>query len=449
MRAFTWISLISALNLALAAPTCKAKGKTSTAAAPAPTSSGTSSSGSGSGSGSTTPSNSTGGSNGTVALAWFAGYHADVFPISNISWNKYTAMNYFVAVTAADGSVTLESSDQTLLPQFVQAAHSNNVKAILTVGGWTGSQYFSSDFATDSNRTAAAQTMMKLVQQYSLDGLDFDWEYPNAAGIGCNVQSTQDPQNFLSFLQELRKQPGADNLTLSAATGVTPWAGVTDLSGFASVLDYIEIMNYDVYGPGWSSVVGPNSPLNDTCMPSNATQAGSAVSAVAAWSQAGFPANQIVLGVPSYGHGWSVSVQDATGAASASDASALVAYPSFNKGQAAPGDKWAGAAGTDVCGNATPAGGTYEFWGLVDNGFLNGNGTVAQGKLYRYDECTQTPYVYDPTSQVMVAYDDATSFAAKGAYIKSAGLKGFALYETGGDYNDILLDAITGAVGSS
>lgn len=35
---------------------------------------------------------------------------------------------------------------------------------------------------------------------------------------------------------------------------------------------------------------------------------------------------------------------------------------------------------------------------------------------------------------------------AKGAYITSTGLKGFAMWEAAGDYNDILLDAIrTGA----
>lgn len=47
----------------------------------------------------------------------------------------------------------------------------------------------------------------------------------------------------------------------------------------------------------------------------------------------------------------------------------------------------------------------------------------------------------------MYSYDDAQSFAAKGAYIKEAGLLGFAMWEAGGDSKDILLDSIRSAVG--
>jgi chitinase len=36
--------------------------------------------------------------------------------------------------------------------------------------------------------------------------------------------------------------------------------------------------------------------------------------------------------------------------------------------------------------------------------------------------------------------------AAKGQYIKQAGLAGFAMYEAGGDYNGILVQAINQAI---
>jgi chitinase len=55
--------------------------------------------------------------------------------------------------------------------------------------------------------------------------------------------------------------------------------------------------------------------------------------------------------------------------------------------------------------------------------------------------------VYNKTSQIMVAYDDARSFAAKGKFIKNLGLRGFATWEAGGDYDDILLDSIRKAAG--
>ena len=39
--------------------------------------------------------------------------------------------------------------------------------------------------------------------------------------------------------------------------------------------------------------------------------------------------------------------------------------------------------------------------------------------------------------------------AAKGKYIKSTGLAGFAMWETAGDSHDILLDAINSAIGNT
>jgi len=42
----------------------------------------------------------------------------------------------------------------------------------------------------------------------------------------------------------------------------------------------------------------------------------------------------------------------------------------------------------------------------------------------------------------MVSFDDAKAFEAKGDFIKSSNLRGFAMWETGSDSNDILLDSI-------
>ena len=70
------------------------------------------------------------------------------------------------------------------------------------------------------------------------------WEYPNHQGIGCNTLSNSDSANFLSFLQELRQDPDFKQLKITAAVGLTPFAGnggvpMTDVSGFAAVLDHI------------------------------------------------------------------------------------------------------------------------------------------------------------------------------------------------------------------
>ena len=140
-------------------------------------------------------------------------------------------------------------------------------------------------------------------------------------------------------------------------------------------------MNYDIWG-SWSNSVGPNSPLNDTCALA-ADQEGSAVSAVKAWSAAGFPPNQIILGVASYGHSFHVNQS------SALDTSGNInLYAPFDKSLQPAGDAWDGTAvGLDVCGNPNVVGGLFDFWGLIDAGFLLCDGTVADGIEYAFDNC--------------------------------------------------------------
>jgi len=381
-----------------------------------------------------------------VKASWYAAWHSDDFPLSNVSWSKYTSIIYsFATITSDVNTLGLAESDQQLLPQFVQTAKQNNVRPLLSIGGWGGSQYFSSSVATAANRTAFAQTVMKAVSQYELDGVEFDWEYPGKQGIGCNIMSTNDSANFLSFLQTLRSMSGSD-LTISAAVSVTPFVGpdgnpLTDVSAFGQVLDYIEIMNYDIWTSS-SSSVGPNAPLDDSCAP---TPKGSAMSAVKAWTNAKFPANKMILGVAAYGHSYHVD-----SSAAYNSSGKIHPYVPFNKALQPPGDKWdATAGGVDMCGNPNTVGGVFEFWGLIDGGFLTANGTAANGIDYVFDQCSQTPFVYNNKTQVMVSYDDASSFTAKGKYIVNASLAGFATWETAGDSNDILLDAINSALGNT
>lgn len=350
-------------------------------------------------------------------------------------------LTWSFAVTTADPTVLdLSGSNEPAIPGFVTLAHQNNVMVAISIGGWTGSTYYSTNVGSAANRTAFVGAVLGLVSKYNLDGIDFDWEYPNKPGIGCNTVSPNDSANFLLFLQELRAQPAAKNLILSAATSITPFASssgtpMTDVSGFASVLSHIAIMNYDINGQ-WSATVGPNAPLYDSC---STVQSGSAMSAIAAWTGAKFPAHQILLGVPAYGHSFSVSPSTAL-----TSPGVLASNPPFTKNTT--------IVGKDQCGNPVAAPDTFDFSALVQQGYLTSAGTPATGIDYQYDSCSQTPYLYNPTTQLMVSYDNAQSFAAKGQFIVNNTLGGFAMWDATGDYNDVLLNSITqglGVVGST
>jgi chitinase len=142
-------------------------------------------------------------------------------------------------------------------------------------------------------------------------------------------------------------------------------------------------MNYDIWG-SWSSSVGPNAPLDDSCAPS---PQGSAKSAVKAWSAAGFSPRQIIIGVAAYGHSYFVKREDAYNLATGE----IGLYVPFDKSKQPAGDRWdSTAGGVDECGNPGAVGGIFNFWGLIDSAFLDDYGEPAEGMDYMFDPCSQT-----------------------------------------------------------
>jgi hypothetical protein len=131
----------------------------------------------------------------------------------------------------------------------------------------------------------------------------------------------------------------------------------------------------------------------------------------------------------------------------------LAAYPAFNKAAQPAGEGETATTAskslsisavnppniscslaTDQCGITSGPTGVFNFEGMVGAGYLTTNGTAASNLVYRFDNCSKTvssllaahsyashrqsiqPYVYDPSTNVEISYDDATSF---GPFISS------------------------------
>ena len=106
--------------------------------------------------------------------------------------------------------------------------------------------------ATEGSRRKFASNILDAYNRFSLDGIDIDWEYPGQQGNAGNGVSSSDTANFLLFLQDLRRllPPSAK---ITAATQTVPFADsngrpLQDLSEFSKVLDWVLLMNYDVWG---------------------------------------------------------------------------------------------------------------------------------------------------------------------------------------------------------
>ncbi|MEU5507966.1 glycoside hydrolase family 18 chitinase [Streptomyces fungicidicus] len=308
----------------------------------------------------------------------------------------------------ADQSVsgTADTWDQPLRGNFNQLrqlkAKYPHIKVLYSFGGWTYSGGFGQ---AAQNPAAFAKSCKQVVEDPRwadvFDGIDIDWEYPNACGLTCD---TSGPAAFKNLSQALRTEFGNDYLITAAITADGSAGGkidAADYGGAAQYLDWYNVMTYDYFG-AWDKAgpTAPHSPLNSyNGIPKEGFNSAAAISKLRA---KGVPASKLLLGIGFYGRGW-------TGVS-----------------QAAPG------------GTATgPATGTYEA-GIEDYKVLKNScpatGTVA-GTAYAH--CGNNWW----------SYDTPATINTKMAWAKSQGLGGAFFWEFSGDTaNGELVGAIDGGL---
>ena len=124
-----------------------------------------------------------------------------------------------------------------------------DLKVLLSVGGW-GARGFSGAAATAESRAVFIRSAQKIIQQYGLDGIDLDWEFPVNGAWGLVASQPADRDNFTALLKSLREAVGEQKLVTIAvgANAESPKSWV-DVKAVAPVLNYINLMTYDMaYG---------------------------------------------------------------------------------------------------------------------------------------------------------------------------------------------------------
>ena len=300
------------------------------------------------------------------------------------------------------------------------------IRALVALGGWSWSKWFSSAAASPPLRERLVSSCVDLYLRGNLpvsadgarggigvgagvfDGFDIDWEYPAMQGIGYNVFTPADKQNFNLLLAEFRRQ--LDELAyasnkpygLTAAVGaMKPMIDNTEPAVYSQSLDWIGVMTYDYHG-AWS----PTGPTNfhsnlypDPAAPDYATLPwASTDSAVTYLLSLGVSPDKLLLGIPCYGRGW-------TGVA-----------PGGVNGvyQAATGP----APGTHVAGQDD-----YKVLKSLA-------GTVFT------QSPTQQSYKYDSITQLWWSYDTPAVVETKVTYAKSKALRGVFSWSIDGDTSD-------------
>jgi len=164
------------------------------------------------------------------------------------------------------------------------------LKVLLSIGGWTSGR-FSEMAATEENRQGFAKDCRRIVDEYGLDGIDMDWEYPTSSEAGIS-SSPEDTDNFTLLMAELRRVLGPEKL-LTMATICT--AKYIDFEHCLQYMDLVNVMSYDMSDPNKQhhAALYP-SPISGYCTGSEAVEA---------HLTAGVPKEKLVMGMPFYSKG--------------------------------------------------------------------------------------------------------------------------------------------------
>ena len=282
------------------------------------------------------------------------------------------------------------------------------LKTLISLGGWTWSRGFSSA-ARPENRQAFVASCIDAYIKGNLpftdhaggngvaagvfDGIDIDWEYPAACGLGCGTPADRD--NFTALLAEFRRQLDAvrPGLLLTVAVG----AGIdkirpTDPAAYHRHLDFINVMTYDFHG-AWAGITNHHTALFHS--PADPSTGDAALynsnDAIEAYLQRGVPAAKLNLGVGFYGRGW-------TGVARTNNGL-------YQSGRPAAGKYEAG----------------IEDWKVLKN----------LGWPVYTDPLAQATWLYD--GNTFWSVDTPEMLGRKMAYVKAQGLGGAFFWEFSGD----------------
>ncbi|RKP05163.1 glycoside hydrolase [Thamnocephalis sphaerospora] len=362
---------------------------------------------------------------GPINVGYYSDWTASSYPPSMIPFDKLTHVKYAFAVLDKN-TYKLKLDTGNTLREVVRLARAKGVKVDLSVGGWTGSQYFSPMAATAATRAAFINSVVSFVNEYRLDGIDLDWEFPGRAGMACNVvNKNQDANNLLILLRELRQRLGSSK-SISMAVRVQPFDGpngpLSNVQAFAAQLDYIFIMAYDINGR-WSATTGPNAPLQYS---SKGGDKFSVIQSADAWSKAGVPASKIVIGVPFYGRAVTVAGVAPT---------AANMYVPIVKTQTQGDNNDVPSA--DICpGSVKELSGVWKWTNLRKQGIISSNYRVASRAWTQgWDNDSSTPWIYNAATKTFVSYDDPKSICLKArlARTKYGGTMVWALNQDNGE----------------
>ena len=198
------------------------------------------------------------------------GYVTPAANVNAIDFSLLTHINYSFLIPRANGT-TRPFGAPNHLRAVVAQAKKHDVKVLIAVGGWGWDKEFETLAADPAIREKLARRVAEFCATYKLDGVDIDWEYPNAGASAAHFAALA-----IAFRSAL---PAGALVTAAVLADATDAEGIsTDAVGH---LDFINLMAYD----------GPRTDHSSFAM---------AERSIATWLARGIEPEKLVLGVPFY-----------------------------------------------------------------------------------------------------------------------------------------------------
>jgi GH18 family chitinase len=203
-----------------------------------------------------------------------------------VDWSKITHLNLAFENPDAQGNLSFAANNAT----FIQKAHANNVKVLVSICGGAASndatlqaRYFS--LISDANRAAFIAKIVQYLDDHGFDGIDLDLEGPAINN------------DYNKFVTDLDAALPEGMLLTAALSHLNNGDMVSSTA--AQTFDFLNIMAYDATGP-WN----PGSPGQHSSYEL-------ATTSLAWWvDNKGLSKNKAILGVPFYGYGFGADANE-------------------------------------------------------------------------------------------------------------------------------------------
>lgn len=360
-----------------------------------------------------------------------------------IDYSKYTVINYSFFAPQVDGTIKITDpwADKNLLlgpinwavapagydtsydfgnpayhqpgNKFSDICHSNGVKILPSIGGWTLSDNFPAIAADPAKRQTFANQCVQLIQAFGFDGIDLDWEYP---GFIDHNGTSNDITNFTLLLQEIRQainaygqSVGKTMLLTIAVSGDPSKMDDVQWTQVGAIVDKINLMSYDFFG-AFDNFTNHNSPLFAPAQGNPDFNAHAAIQRLT--NQYNVSSSKINLGIAFYGRSQTTS-------------------------------------GTpDLFINSTGSADLVTF--SADEGTPLYYNVLLKQNLFNthWDNTAKVPYLTGKNGlNTFLSYDDEQSIGLKAMYVVDHNLGGAIIWEITGDY--IETNPGSGVVGST